>query len=195
MGTIIVMNMVLLMLPSSPATSQDSAAVDRAYLIEENCVGEFVLGGNIPAENSKYKIRKEIRYGEEASQFPVYVVSNSAGKLLEIRAAFDQKTEKYVERIGEIEVFSKLFRTKDGISVGTNLNDFARKFNDYSLGYMYISGMVVLHTKQLGNIQFLIDTDNVRDPSALNVPGDFVRLKLVDFKKDTRIKSIRVFTF
>ena len=111
--------------------------------------------------------------------------------MLILKPSYDHESDTYTDITGEIIIVSEKYKTKDRIGINSTIEEFIKKYPKYRLWYTYVSDTYILESEDIGgNIQFLLDAaDCVITPNA---DSDITILKLSDFKKNTRIKRIRV---
>lgn len=173
----------------------NSAENDNRYLITETGVAPFFVGNEIPNQADSYVINKEIvtKDSEEGPyEIPVAFVYEDGDEVFEIESAYDYDAEKYINTIGEITVFSDKYKTAEDIGISSTIEDFMAAYPDYTVWYTYISGMYVLDTEQLPNVQFLLDGDDYL-MGEIEFDSEITILKASDFKKDAKIISVRIF--
>ncbi len=168
--------------------------VDNDYLLLDDGVGDFKIGGSIPFPESSdnYEINEEvqIRMTEEGEfKETVYIVKKEGEEIMQLKLKYDFNTEQYTKNIDEIIVTSSLVKTPEGIGIGSTMNDFIKIYPDYDLWYTYVSGMYVIETKNI-NAQFILDKKDFI--GELDITGDVITLKKSDFKQDAKILKIRV---
>ena len=171
------------------------------YMLKENGVEPFFTGNNMPDEAAGYTIEKKIvrRDFEDETDtmvtytMSVYFIFDNGVNVFEIETAFDFDSKESSDIIGEITILSDKYKTAEGIGVNSTIQDFITAYPDYTVWYTYISGMYVIETKQL-EVQFLLDGDDyIGKEIEIEIEGDIVFLKSADFKKDAKIKSVRIF--
>ena len=169
------------------------------HLIIDESVGRFKIGEQI--ENpyltdkyDRYKFeqteRTEMREGTE-EKIIEYAFSLYDHTRLIIKPSYDYESNTYTDKTGEIIILDDDYKTKDFIGINSTIEDFIKKYPDYRLWWTYVSDMYVLDSKTLGeNIQFLLDAEDcIIKPET---DSDRTLLKLSDFKKNSKIKKIRV---
>ena len=165
------------------------------FLITDKQVGIFKIGETIPfekVEELSYEIKKENlkRYTEEGEvEEPYYIISKNDEILIKIKPDYNYDTNTYTEKIGEIFIISNRIKTPKGVGVGTEIQEFIKLHPDFKLWYTYVSGMYVIETNDI-NAQFLIDENDFI--GKMEISGDMTILKISDFKKTSKIKTIRI---
>ena len=167
------------------------------YLIDGNSAGRFKVGGLIaipypPDEKFKLERSERIEMREGTSEKIIeYSFIEYRDTLLIIKPAYDNETDNYTDKIGEIIVISEKYKTKDQIGVNSEIDDFIAVYPKNRFWWTYVSDKYVLESENIGdNIQFLLDADDCT--ITPNTNSDMTFLKRADFKKDSRIKKIRV---
>ena len=165
------------------------------YLISDKSVGEFKIGQQItlPYSSDIYRIEKGIRKKRiegENVEIVEYRVFENGEKVLIIEPSFDLEADKYTDKIDEIRVISEKYKTKEGIGINSTINDFIKNYLQYKLWWAYIRDIYVIDSENMGNIQFLLDAnDYIPEPKIVS---EITFLKHADFKKNSKIKQIRV---
>ena len=198
--TLIILSVLALIASSCGQTKKQTEAenevsketVDERHLIKETGVDIFLLGEKISLNAGNYILKKETMFGEEGIEVPFYVVSENEQKILHIIPAYNYKTNQYTDKIGEIIIFSEKFKTAESIGIGSTIENFVNTYPDFKIWYTYISEMYVIETKQY-NFQFFLDYEDLIDKAGLSYNSDMTRLRLSDFKKNSKIKGIRIF--
>lgn len=162
--------------------------------ITEQAVGHFSLNEEIPKHLDNFTISKTIEKqftdGGSVEQ-PIYRVSKNNEKMLALYPVYNTETQSYINIIGEIMVLSPLFKTKEGVGIGTTIKHFVDIFPKYKLWYTYVSNRYVLENQQM-SIQFLLkEQDFVGDLET--VKSVKTKLNPKDFKENTQIYKIRIY--
>jgi len=182
-------------------TEEQQAEASSKYMLKENGVEPFFTGNNMPDEAAGYTIEKKIvrRDFEDETDtmvtytMSVYFIFDNGVNVFEIETAFDFDSKESSDIIGEITILSDKYKTAEGIGVNSTIQDFITAYPDYTVWYTYISGMYVIETKQL-EVQFLLDGDDyIGKEIEIEIESDIIFLKSADFKKDAKIKSVRIF--
>ena len=169
------------------------------YLIDGKSVGRFKIGELIafpyPPNEDLYSFerseRTEMLEGTE-EKIIEYIFVLYSDTMLIIRPLYDHETGAHTDKIGEITVFSEKYKTKDKIGIDDGIDDFVAIYPKHSFWWTYFSDMYVLDSEHVnGNVQFILDeNDCIITPNA---DSEMTILKRNDFKKDAKIKKIRVF--
>jgi hypothetical protein len=171
---------------------QDEQTMKKAadFPITAKNAGAFVLGEKIPESVTGFERKKEIRTGEEASEYVVYVYYSGDEKALEIQPAYSDDEDN--DKIGEIVIFSGKFHTENGLHVGSTIEDLAKAYPAFSLGYSYISDQFWFEQKSEENI-IKFDLDKTGFTGKQNLySSDWVEIPIKDFKTGTKVTSIRL---
>lgn len=190
----------------SDDTSNDKTPVDTiatppkaeleasAFVIKGSQAGPFKLGYSIP-ENSikKYKVRSEKNPRQSnggPSTEAVTIVSHDGEDLLWLKPGYFKADEQEFSQINEIVVLSPKYRTKEGIGVGSTIEEFGIAFPDMRVWYTYVSSMYVAETDKM-KVQFLLDVNDYtgRKPATRS---EQTKLKVSDFKPEGKITRIRI---
>jgi hypothetical protein len=174
-------------LPKINKTSQN-----KINLIKKVGVDGFRIGNTIPEKLNKYKFLKTTRIVEEAIEEPIIIVISNKDTLLHISLEYDQKKGTYTDKISDILIKNKIYKTDKNIGIESTISDFIQKHNDYRLWYTYISGRFVIESKGENKIQYVLDANGYIGKKDL-MAGDSVELDLKDFKMNTEIIEIRIF--
>ena len=168
------------------------------YLIEGKSVGRFKIGQKITLPyppDEKYTMvrseRTEMREGAE-EKIIEFTIAEYSDTMLIIKPLYDYETNTYTDKTGEIIVVSEKYKTKDKIGVNAEIDEFIKYYPKNKFWWTYVSDMYVLESEDIGDhIQFLLDVDDCT--ITPNTDSDKTFLKRSDFKKDSKIKMIRVF--
>ena len=169
------------------------------FLIKGKSVGRFKIDGQIvnpylPDIYEEYKFerteRTEMREGTE-EKIIEYAFSKDDDTRLVIKPSYDDESDTYTDKTGEIIILSEKHKTKDLIGINSTIEDFIKKYPNYRIWWTYVSNMCVLESETVGNnIQFLLDAEDcIIEPET---DFEMTLLDITDFKKDSRIKKIRV---
>ncbi|MCG8698434.1 MAG: hypothetical protein MI922_10305 [Bacteroidales bacterium] len=166
------------------------------FLINDRRAGIFMAGEQIPfakaqelsfVMNIKYEVKSTPDGDFHEPQFLFFIDDE---KMLKIIPGYDSKTNSFNQTIGEIIIYSEKFKTKSGIGVGSNIEDFAKSYPDYELWYTYISDMYGMDTEK-ERAQFLLnETDYTKE---VTFDSDRTVLNKKDFKENTKIETIRLY--
>ena len=100
------------------------------------------------------------------------------------------------DKISYIFLYSDLFKTKDGIGVGTTLEDLHQKFGNIQFDIGWIEedpNAFQIKLADYPNIQFILDVEDYKgDLDMISLTGLENKLKLSDFKPKTKIARILV---
>ncbi|MDR3227301.1 MAG: hypothetical protein LBT56_06480 [Prevotellaceae bacterium] len=168
----------------------ETTSVGEDYLIKESSAGQFTIGQQIPfADNIQKKYLTRITE-EGESEEPIYVVTENGQGILHITPEYDYETETFNNKIGEIIVLSDKFKTTAGIGVNSTIEEFVKKYPDFSVWYTYVSDTYVIETGRIDNVQFILDESDFK--GKLEISDEITTLKLSDFKPNTKIIQIRI---
>jgi len=181
---LIMLCLTFVILSFSTATIAQS---NGKYVIKETGVGIFELGKKIPFGAENYTIYEELVMREEGIEEVLYTVYKNGQQLLEFSSAFD------TDSIGNILLFSDKYKTAEGIGVNSTIDDFKRAYPDFSIRYTYISDRYIMET-QKNKFQFLLDGQDYIPQKTPDFDSDMTVLKPSDFKKDAKVKAIRIFS-
>jgi len=173
-------------------------STEQKYLITNNGVDIFLIEQKIPDQTDGYLINKSIDIRtEEGEDFeiPVYTVSEDGEEVLNIELQYDYYEENYLDRIGNIYILSDKFKTAERIGLHSSIEEFIAVYPDFLIWYSYISDRYVIETKQLDSIQFILDGNDFTDEAGPTFDSDMTILKPSDFKKDSKIKGIRIWGY
>jgi len=165
------------------------------FLISNNQASIFLVGNNVPKENrlDNFQVRKDTVLKDtedDVYEQIIYYLQLDSEILLEIYPDYYNQ-----DKIGEIIVISNKLKTKEGIGVGSIIEDFISKYNDVTLWYANISDMCVIETKKYHNMQFVLDSSDIEWESVNDRRtgvGDMTLLKISDFKPNSKIRLIRL---
>ncbi|MDR3236284.1 MAG: hypothetical protein LBT48_06100 [Prevotellaceae bacterium] len=161
------------------------------YLIKESSAGQFTIGQQIPFPADNIQKKYLTRTTEEGeTEEPVYVVTENEQEILLITPEYDYETEVFNNKIGEIIILSDKFKTTAGIGVNFTIEEFVEKYPDFHIWYTYVSGMYVIETGSINNVQFLLDENDFT--GKLEISDEITTLKLSDFNPNAKIIQIRI---
>jgi len=165
-----------------------SQKITEYYKIRNRQVGIFTIGEHIPfpTASDTYTIRetKHTRLTEEGTTEEImYIVNENSIDILLLQV--DESN-----LINEITIISDLIRTNNNIGINSSIEDFINTYKDYNIWYTRVSDMYVIENKKI-NIQFLLKKQDFIGKVKIN--GDTTKLKVSDFKKETKIFKIRIF--
>lgn len=222
--------------------SQNSEQKEEKYLVTNNSVGLFKIGGtcldiakndynydfiqrdgdlfNDACNNIGYDLGYNIVNDENGPKikYPKITIS---GMLYEFAEDYNHKinSKKYEnnpnlvydstsiysngwywkDKIGSIIVLSHVFKTKEGIGVGTNINKVKELFGDFSIySSWHIGNVFHFKIEAYPNLVFDIDGDDaIRGYEFYNQNGSPIdpSLSVSDFKENAKIKRILINDF
>lgn len=171
-----------------------NVSLEQKYLIKENGVDIFLIGQQIPTQADGYVITKSIETRtEEGEDFKmlVHTVSENGQEILNIERLFSE-ADSDADRIDNIFILSDKVKTAEGIGLNSTLDQFMSTYPDSKIWFSYVSGIFVVETTKLERIQFFLDGNDFIDKSGPTFDSDMTILKPSEFKKGTKIKSIRI---
>jgi hypothetical protein len=173
------------------ANNEKSIFKDKKYLITEKGVLGLFIGDSIPKKLDNYKLIKSFKIVEEGNEEPIIKVIENNVELLQICLEYDNENKRFINKIGEILIKDKKFRTEENIGVESTISDFVNSYSNYYMWYTYISGLYVIQSKDK-KIQFVLDERGYIGKRNL-MEGDSVELKKEDFSSNTKIVAIRIY--
>ena len=169
------------------------------YLISSKAVGRFEIGAQIalpyPPDEDIYRFerseRTETREGSD-EKIIEYTFVEYNDTMLIVKPLYDYDNGVYTDKTGEIIIYSENYKTKEKIGINTSIDDFITMYPNNKFWWTYVSDTYVLESEDIdGNVQFVLNADDcIITPST---DSDMTILKRSDFKKDAKIKKIRVF--
>lgn len=165
--------------------------IEKKYLITENGVLGLTIGNTIPETIENFKLTKTVKIVEEGNEEPVICLTDDNTELLHIGFEYDQAMGNFNNKVGEILIKDKRFRTEKNIGVESTIEDFINSYSNYKIWYSYISGMYVIQSRDM-KIQFNLNENGYIGKKNL-MEGDSVELNKEDFLANTRIVSIRIY--
>jgi len=178
--------------------TENTVIIDDDKLIQPKQLGKIKMASHADFKTNKLEIDKigktyrEVVYGEEGDTSFKYKLMRNDTAIINFSLTRNE-IGKETDIIGEIQIFSSIYRTEKNIGVGSVLSDFVKAYPTNNIWYTYISGMFVIETKELENIQFIIeDTGFIGDKKKLGNGGDMDVLSIKDFNPSSKIKSIRM---
>ncbi len=171
----------------------------QKYLIKNNGVDIFLIGQKIPTQADGYSITKSIETRiEEGEEFEilVYTVAANGQKMLNIEPfAYDVGNES-ADTIGNIFILSDKFKTAENIGLYSTIEEFTAAYPDFTIWYSYVSDRYVIEAGQpFHGIQFILDGNDYIHEGGPEFESDMTILKPADFKKDSKIKEIRIWGY
>ena len=164
---------------------------ENKYLINEKGVLGLFIGNTMPEKLDGYKLIKSVKIVEEGNEEPEISLTDDNAELLQIGFEYDQEKGNFNNKIGEILIKDKRFRTERSIGVESTIEDFINSYSNYYIWYTYISGMYVIQSRDM-KIQFILNENGYIGKKNL-MENDMVELKKEDFSANTRIVRIRIY--
>jgi hypothetical protein len=164
---------------------------ENKYLINEKGVLGLLIGNTMPEKVDGYKLIKSVKIVEEGNEEPEISLTDDNAELLQIGFEYDQEKGNFNNKIGEILIKDKRFRTERSIGVESTIEDFINSYSNYYIWYTYISGMYVIQSRDM-KIQFILNENGYIGKKNL-MENDMVELKEEDFSANTRIVKIRIY--
>ncbi len=93
--------------------------------------------------------------------------------------------------IGELQVVSPMYKTSEGIGVGSSIDDFYASFKDAKAFYTYISGAYWLESSVYPSLNFTINEDD--HLGEVDFDGDLTERSKESFKEGALIERIRIY--
>lgn len=169
---------------------QKGASAD--YVLTDSSAGPFVIGNVLPDSNSTFTLRKVQRRGLEGPPpQTVYHISKNGTELMAIIPQYDGETQTYTNRIVEIIVSSKRYRTKANIGSGSTIEAFTAAYPEYEVWYTYVSDRFILEAPRHENMQFLLRAEDFT--GTLNPKNEITPLTLNDFRDSATIRAVRIY--
>lgn len=208
-----------------------SKNIEREFLVTNNSVGDFILGGSwrdIAHNNYNYvfiegygscvdaccdggyRLGKKIIEGEYGAEIEHPELTIGA-------VSFDDTESKtkhinnpdvfYImsdncsgwyrkDQISYIEIYSNQFKTKEGLGVGTTLEEVQETFGEIRFQVGWIeedANALQIKINSYPNIQFILSIeDYLEDWETINQAFDNNKLSISNFKKNTQIKNLIV---
>ena len=138
-----------------------------------------------------YELTKSFEIDEEGNDVPIINLIKNNLVLLQISFKYDYEKGDYSNKIGDILIKHKIFRTEENIGVESTIDEFIDSYPDYYIWYTYISGMYVIESTDM-KTQFLLDENGYIGKKEL-MAGDMVELSKEDFSSNTKIIAIRIY--
>lgn len=173
--------------------TKEVAIIKEKFLIKGKAAGEFKIGASIPTSLKDYSITREqqVRTTEEGpTDETIIKVTKGNEKFLEILPSMDPITGESTEDIGEIRITSELYKTAEGIGVGSSLDEFVRAYPDHKLWFTYVSNRYIVEADEV-EAQFLLEgTDFIGEKK---ITSEMTPLKKEDFREGSKIRMIRIY--
>jgi hypothetical protein len=170
---------------------QTSVDKEKKYLISETNVLGLFLGDSIPEKLENYKLTKSVKIVGEGNEEPIINLTENNIELLQIGFEYDYEKELFSNRIGELLIKDKRFRTEENIGVESTISNFISSYSNYYIWYTYISGIYVIQSKDM-KIQFILDENGYIGKKDL-MESDLIELKKEDFLSNTKIVRVRIY--
>jgi len=168
--------------------------VENSFIIETGIVGIFKIRQPFPTRLPEALSSRKSSTVRNDSGSPVehlmHVVFNSLEDVAEITVEKDDSKHEDDLRIIDILIISNYYETRDGVKVGTTLNQLVDKYSDTKIRYDGESGNIVAITPAFGNTHFIINPDGCN--KKLSGKKD-ISLSVKNFNEYAKIKTIRVF--
>jgi hypothetical protein len=170
----------------------DESKYQNSMLISDNQVSIFKVGDKVPnvglINEFTISMQEEVFYGEGDEYYlDVYYVLSDSDTIISIISDYYNK-----DIISEILIFSEKPRTKEGVGVGSTIENFTLQYNDYTIWWTYISDMCVIDTRKYNNVQFILNISDLKDGRP-GFDSDMTSLEISDFFPQTKINSIRLY--
>ena len=179
----------------SEDTSSLTTPVMDKYLITGTSVGEFKIGQEmkLPYKSEIYKIERELRNGVVEGEDYVSVEYHVFEKGKEVMTLFAAHDDPSSNTIYEARILSEDYKTKEGISANSTIEDFMKCYPDYQIYWAYVgNGDYVMYSETIGqNISFILDSEDFISEPKIN-PDGMTTVKYSDFKKNTKIRYIYI---
>ncbi len=157
-------------------------------LITQTSIGDFFIGGipKICNQNFNYVSFLDSIYEDEPEPFIVKKL-----KIFENGILLGNLTIDGNNRIASITIFSDQYKTKEGIHIGTSIEELFRKYSDIKIYRLFYesSPYVKIVTSDLPNIEFLIHENNLQKNTGIE-DADAIVYKKNDFKPNTKIERV-----
>lgn len=168
------------------------------FVISDMQAGPFKVNAELPGPMTmmKYQMRIEqkTRVTEEGPETEsVTIISESGQDLLWLKPGFISTSADYDNTIREINVFSKKYKTKENIGVGSTLTDYFKAYPEHRMWYTYVSDMWVVETPVV-QAQFILD-ENDFTGILPETTSEQMEISPLDFKSTAKIKSIRLISY
>lgn len=169
----------------------ENSEKENNYLITEKGVLGLFIGEIMPETLENFKLIKSVKIVEGGNQEPIINLTKDNTELLQIGFEYDQGKGNFNNKIGEIIIKDKRFRTEKNIGVESTIDDFINSYSNYQIWYTYISGRYVIQSKDM-KVQFILDESGYSGKKNL-MESDMIELKKEDFSLNTRIIRIRIY--
>ena len=132
---------------------QKTISTNNDFLIYKKGVSGIKIGENLPDKINKYEYFKSHKLVEEGNVEPIVKILHNKDTLFEVSFVYDLENQNFNDRISEILIKSKKFKTKENIGASSTIEDFIKEYPNYFIWYTYISNNYVIQSKDL-EIQF-----------------------------------------
>jgi len=170
---------------------KESIDKESKYLINEKGVLGLFIGETMQEKLDGYKLIKSVKIVDEGNEEPIIKVIEGNTEILQISFDYNSENGSFSNKIGEILIKDRKFKTKENVGVETSIEDFIRSYSNYRIWYTYISGNYVIESKDK-EIQFLLDESGYVGKKNL-MESDRVELVKEEFSSNTKIIAIRIF--
>jgi hypothetical protein len=196
--TITVLALFIALFTACSFENKNENSEESKHLIYESGVVSQHIGFSLNTTSlpTGWRFRKELKIesGEGmVYEIPVYVLKGKNEEvLLEITPEYNYRTDSYDDStIGEIEIFTDIFKTKNGIGVGSTLEKFVEVYPDYELKFIAEPNLFVVTTDSISGY-FKLPSESFI--SKINPNNEADRLMWVlekeEFDSEARIETI-----
>lgn len=160
-------------------------------IINEKGVLNLFIGDNIPNKLENFEAIKSVKIVEGGNEEPIVRVLEKNEELLQISFQYDANENDYINKISELLITNKKFKTDKNIGVESTISEFINSYPNYQIWHTYISNRFIIQSKE-STIQFILDHNGFIGKKDL-LESDRVELKKEDFLSNTKIIEIRIF--
>jgi hypothetical protein len=168
--------------------SRNNESEKISVIISVGQAGDFSIGQNIDdiiLTNDQTTTSVEVPVGEGEFETRIFLKDNNLDLV-----KFSVNEQK---KITEIEVLSPLYKTAEGIGIGSTLATLMTKYPDIQIWHTYVSGRFIAETKILKNVQFFLDPNSFTGDTGQLYNSDIVNLSSDQFTIDARVIAVRIF--
>lgn len=172
--------------------AQADSVVAAPYRIADDCAGPFHLGAAIPARAEGFVATEWHDPDGGTPEIPAYVYEIGNEGWVRITPQYDPATGRANDRIGEILVYSDLFRTDRGIGAMSSVEEFAAAYPDFRIRQADEEGVFVVETPRLRNVRFLLQGEHYIGPTPDETSNAPAEPKVSDFREGACFTAILI---
>ncbi|MEX1002270.1 MAG: hypothetical protein WDZ35_09175 [Crocinitomicaceae bacterium] len=176
------------------SNEQEEVKRVNSFLIEQDVVGIFQLGNEVPELPKELKMRhftEEVTLDGEIIKHTHNVVFNQLEDVVEL--IMNQNSDEFHDNreIEEMIILSSYYETEKGITVGSTKEEFKAAYPEATLWYSPGKSFYFLDTETIPGAQFVLNPKGCK--REIKGGSATVQMKWSDFKEDAEIEKIRLY--